>query len=93
MAGTEPSRQPLAANGDQRMAWLVVGLAASARLARDPRFQQGVIMLAIVLAAWTGVARNGKATSLARLVAWDRRQRERLERMGKDKVRRTLKAG
>ncbi len=59
------------------MAWLAVGLAAAARLPRDPRFQRTVIVLAIGLAALSGLARDGQTTSLARLAAWDKKQQMR----------------
>ena len=53
----------------------LVRLAALARLPRDRHFQQHVIMLVIALAAVAGLARQGKASLLARLVAWDKKRK------------------
>jgi len=85
MADTQPALQSRA-NRDQRLAWLAVGLAAAVRLPRDPRFQRRVIVLAIGLAALGGLARNGQATSLARLAAWDKKQQMRAMRVIKGKA-------
>ena len=85
MAGKQPAVQSRASR-DQRMAWLVVGLAVAVRLPRDPRFQRRVIMGAIGLAALGGLAHNGQATSLARLVAWDKKQQMRAMRVVKGKA-------
>jgi hypothetical protein len=85
MADTQPALQSRA-NRDQRLAWLAVGLAAAVRLPRDPRFQRRVIVLAIGLAALSGLARNGQATSLARLAAWDKKQQMRAMRVVKGKA-------
>jgi hypothetical protein len=76
MADTEPARQSRTSR-ENHMAWLLVGLAAAARLPRDPRFQRRLIMLAIGLAAAADLARNSESASLARLLAWDRRQQMR----------------
>ncbi len=85
MADPRPAL-PSQTSRDQRMAWLAVGLAAAVRLPRDPRFQRRVIMLAIGLAALGGLARNGQATSLARLAAWDKKQQLRAIRVVKGKA-------
>jgi hypothetical protein len=52
----------------------VIGLTAAARMARDRRTHERVILLAIVLAAAVDVAREGKVRSVTRLIAWDRQR-------------------
>jgi hypothetical protein len=52
----------------------VIGVTAATRIVRDRRTYERVILLAIVLTAAAGIARAGQARSMARLIAWDRRQ-------------------
>ncbi len=85
MADTQPARQSRASR-DHRLAWLAVGLAAAARLPQDPRFQRRVTVLAIGLAALGGLAQNGRATSLERLAAWDKKQQLHAMRVVKGKA-------
>jgi hypothetical protein len=89
VAVTESPRQSGAVSRKRRATLLAVGLAAAARIPRDPRFQRNVILLVVGLAAAARLAQNGQATSLVRLVAWDRRQQERILRTVKGKARRT----
>ena len=89
MAVTESARQSGAVSRKRRATLLMVGLAAAARVPRDPRFQRNVVVLVVGLAAAARLAQNGQATSLARLAAWDRRQRERILSTVKSKARRT----
>ena len=87
MAVTESARQSGAVSRKRRTAMLVVGLAAVARLPRDPRFQRKVIVLVVGLAAAARLAQNGHTNSLARLAAWDRRQEARILRTVKGKAK------
>ena len=57
------------------MALAAIGAAAAARIVRDRRTYERVILLAIVLAAAAGMARASQLRSVARLIAWDKRQR------------------
>jgi hypothetical protein len=52
----------------------MIGGAAAARIARDRRTYERVIIFALVLAAAAGMARDNQARSLARLAAWDKRR-------------------
>lgn len=63
-----------AASRRQNTVLTVIGVTAAARIVRDRRTYERVILLAIVLAAAAGIARAGQARSMARLIAWDRRQ-------------------
>ncbi len=66
-----------AADRRRRAALLAAGFVALARLARDRRFQEGVLTVVIGIAAAAALARENQARSLARLVAWDQRQKLR----------------
>lgn len=59
----------------QKVALAAVGVTAVARIARDRRTYERVIVLTIVLAAAAGIARSSQAHSLERLIAWDRKRR------------------
>jgi len=52
----------------------VIGLALAARLARNSRSHQHVIMAVIGLAALAGLGKASQARSFARLAAWDQRR-------------------
>ncbi len=71
------ARTARAADRQRRAALLAAGFVALARLARDRRFQEGVLTLVIGIAAAAALARENQARSLARLVAWDQRQKVR----------------
>ena len=76
-APTEPTPQSWPANRKRQAVIIAIGVTAIGRLPRDPGFQRGVIVAAIVLAAVIGMARNSKNASFERLVAWDARQKAR----------------
>ena len=52
----------------------VIGLALAARLARDSRNYQHVIMVVIGLAAVAGLGKASHARLFARLADWDNRR-------------------
>lgn len=51
-----------------------VGLAALARIARDHRTYERLLLAAIVLAAAVGATHAGATRSVTRLVAWDKQR-------------------
>jgi hypothetical protein len=51
-----------------------IGLAVLGHLARDSRSYEHVIVAAIGLGAVAGLDRAGRARSMARLSAWDKRR-------------------
>jgi len=61
----------------------VIGLALAARLARDSRSYEHVIMVVIGAAAMAGLAEASRARSFARLAAWDKRRNLRDQRVPK----------
>ena len=66
-----------AAERRRRAVLVAVVLVALARVPRDRRFQEHVLMLAIVLAAIASLGKENQARALARLIAWDERQYQR----------------
>ena len=69
-----PAHRPRGASSDHRLAMMVIGLAAAARMARDPRSHESAIIVVIAVAAVAGLGRASQARSFARLAAWDKRR-------------------
>jgi hypothetical protein len=61
------------ASGQPKVVMAMIGLAAAARIVRDRRTYERVVIFAIVVAAAAGLARENQARSRARLVAWYQR--------------------
>ncbi len=78
-SGIRQARQAQAAHRKNRRALLVVALGTGWRTLRDRDFQARVITGTIAAAALASLAREGRDRNLARLAAWDRRQRLRQE--------------
>ena len=70
------ARQSRAARRRQRAVWLRIGLG----ILRSRPFHERVVLVIIGVAAIARIARDSQAGALARLAAWDRRQRQRLQR-------------
>lgn len=69
-----PAHKPPGADPVQKAVLAAVGLAAAARVVRDRRTYERIILVALVLAAAAGAARVGESKSIQRLIAWDKRQ-------------------
>jgi len=67
--------KPPDASRRQRAVLAAIGVTAAARIVRDRRTYERVILLAIVLAAAAGMARASQLRSIARLIAWDKQRR------------------
>jgi hypothetical protein len=61
----------------------VVALALARHVLRSRRFQEGVAMTAIALGALRGIGQENRASMMARLSAWNKRQVQRLERQAR----------
>ena len=57
----------------KKLALAMIGVSVAARIARDRRTYERVIVLAIVLAAAGHAARSSQAHWIERLIAWDKR--------------------
>ena len=79
-AATGPVRQAPAVRRHNRIAWSLIGLKVAGNVLRSRRSHELMIVGAIMLAALAHQARENQAQILARLIAWDRRQRQALRR-------------
>ncbi len=75
-----PAHKPPATDPFRKAVLAGVGLAAAARVVRDRRTYERVILVALALAAAAGAARVGESKSIQRLIAWDKRQALAAER-------------
>src|SRR5580700_2676432 len=66
--------KPPDASRRQKAVLAAIGVTAAARIVRNRRTYERMILLAIVLAAAAGIARASQLRSMARLAAWDKRQ-------------------
>ena len=71
---------PVRAVRHSRTVWFLIGLKMAGDVLRSRRSQELMIVGAIMLAALAHQARENQARILARLIAWDRRQRQTLHR-------------
>lgn len=71
---TGSAPKPPGASRRQKTVLAVIGGTAAARIVRDRRTYERVILLVIVAAAAAGLARASQDRSIARLIAWDKRQ-------------------
>ena len=72
--------QPGDSGFDGQAAVGLVGLAVVGHVLRSRRFYENVAVAAIVLGALRGIGQDNRASTMARLQAWDKRQIQRLER-------------
>ncbi len=72
--------QPGDSGFDGKAALGLVGLAMVGHVLRSRRFYEKVAVAAIALGALRGIGQDNRASTMARLQAWDKRQIQRLER-------------
>ena len=88
-AAIRPVRQARAVHHN-RTAWSLIGLKVAGDVLRSRRSHELMIVGAIMVAALAHQARESHAQMLARLIAWDRRQRQALHRQLQAGPRRSL---
>ena len=64
----------------------LVALGLARHVLRSRRFQEGVAVTAIALGALRGIGQENRASTMARLSAWNKRQVQRLERQAERQV-------
>jgi len=79
-AAIGPARQARAVRHHHRIVWSLIGLKVAGDVLRSRQSHELTIVGAIMLAALAHQARENQAQMLARLIAWDRRQRQTLRR-------------
>ena len=70
----KPAHQSPAESRRPKAVLAVIGLVAVARMARDRRTHENLILLALVVAAALGLGRASEVGLKARLIAWDRKR-------------------
>jgi regulator of protease activity HflC (stomatin/prohibitin superfamily) len=75
-----PTRQSQTSGLDTQLALRLVGLAVLGHMLRSRRFYERVAVGAIVLAALARIGQENRASTFARLAAWNKRQAQFLER-------------
>ena len=65
----------------------LVALGLTRHVLRSRRFQEGVAVTAIALGALRGIGQENRASMMARLSAWNKRQVQFLERQAERQVR------
>ena len=78
-----PAPRPPDPSADNQMAIRIVGLAVLVHMLRSRRLYERAAFAAIVLAALAGLNRESRAKALERLIAWAKRQDDRLQRKAK----------
>ena len=85
--GGSPGSRPGAAGLDTKMAWGLVGLGLVNHMLRSPRFYATVAVTAIALGSLRQIGQQNKANTMARLAAWNQREKQRLELKAQRQVR------
>jgi len=71
-----------------KMVMGLVALGLARHVLRSRRFQEGVAVTAIALGALRGIGQENRASTMARLSAWNKRQVQLLERQADRQVQR-----
>jgi flagellar biosynthesis GTPase FlhF len=66
----------------------LVALGLARHVLRSRRFQEGVAVTAIAIGALRGIGQENRASTMARLSAWNKRQVQHLERQAERQVQR-----
>jgi hypothetical protein len=77
--GPGAARQPRQANSGNRVAVMMVGAALAARVARDARTYETALVIALAVAAASGLGKASRTRMFARLAAWDKRLTARVQ--------------
>ena len=70
-----------------KMTWGLVGLGLVGHMLRSPRFYETVAVAAIAVGSLRQIGQQNTASTTARLQAWDKRQKQRLERKAQRQAR------
>jgi hypothetical protein len=85
---SRPGAQPGDSGLAVKAALGLVGLGVVGYVLRSPRFHERVIVGVIVLGALRGLGQESRASTFARLAAWNKRQVQLLERKAERQGRR-----
>ena len=76
---SRPAAQPVGLGFAGKAALGLVGLGVVGHVLRSPRFHERVVVGVIVLGALRGLGQESRASTFARLSAWNKRQVQLLE--------------
>ena len=79
-SGGGPTRQSRTSGRGTRLAWRLIWLALLGHVLRSRRFYERMAVGAIVLAAVRGVNQESRASTYARVAAWNTKQTQNIER-------------
>jgi len=88
----KPKPEPGLEKRSTKMALVVIGLGVASRMARDPRIQEALIVIAIVAAVAVAGAKEGGSKSMARLKALDARATGKVKAVAKATAEATVDA-
>jgi hypothetical protein len=97
-AGTAAGRsgrapQPGARGNRNKAAWRLVALGLVGHMLRSRRFYERAAVAAVVLGSLRGIGQENRASTMARLAAWNKREMQRLERKADRQARAVKGAG
>jgi len=72
---------------DTKVTWGLVGLGLVGHMLRSPRFYEMVAVAAIAVASLRQIGQQNRASTTARLAAWNKREMQRLERKAQRQTR------
>ena len=84
---SRPAAQPGDSGSDGQAALGLIVLGVAAHVLRSRRFYENVAVAAIALGALRRIGQDNRASSMARLQAWDKRQIQRIERKAQGQAR------
>lgn len=87
-AGGKPTRQSRTSGLGTRLALRLIGLALLGHMLRSRRFYERMAVGAIVLAALSRINQENRASTFARVAAWNERQVQFVERQAERQAHR-----
>ena len=93
LGSSRPASRPGAPGRGRKVVMGLVALGLAHQVLRSRRFQEGVAVTAIALGALRGIGQENRASMMARLSAWNKRQVQFLERQAERQVRAVKGAG
>ena len=88
-----PASRPGARGRSNKAAWRLVALGLVLHVLRSRRFYERVAVDVIALTSLRAIGQENRASMMARLSAWDKRQIQRLEREAERRARTVKGAG
>ena len=85
--GRQQPPPPRASGLDTKMTWGLVGLGLVGHMLRSPRFYETVAVTAIAVGSLRQIGQQNRASTTARLAAWNQREMQRFERKAQRRAR------